>query len=82
MTVARRGAAFPHPATPHSALTPPPPAMKRLALLLPLLASVAAAETTPRGLVVDDLTLAPPASWFSGSLLLRVFMNVTKGDIA
>ena len=56
--------------------------MRRLALLLPLLASVAAAETTPRGLVVDDLTLAPPASWFSGSLLLRVFMNVTKGDIA
>ena len=44
--IARRGAAFPHPATPHSAfiiqhsaLTPPPPAMKRLALLLPLLAT-------------------------------------------
>ncbi len=37
--VARCGATFPHPAPPcKAAQSPPPPAMKRLAILLPLLA--------------------------------------------
>ena len=50
--------------------------MKRLLLLAVLLAGLrpglsAAAAHTPRGLVVDDLTLLPPAPWSCGSLLLR-----------
>ncbi len=44
--------------------------MKRLLplLLLPLAASAA---TTPRGLVVDSLTIDPPADWNEGALLVR-----------
>lgn len=39
--------------------------------LAALAASAAAAAHTPRGLVVDDLTILPPAPWCCGSLLLR-----------
>lgn len=42
--------------------------MRRLLLLLPLAASAA---TTPRGLVVDNLTLAPPDHWRQGAMVVR-----------
>ena len=55
--------------------------MKRLAIPLLLLPLAAAAETTPRGLVVNDLTLVPPAGWYAGSLLIRAEIhNPTASD--
>lgn len=60
--------------------------MKRTLLLLAVLAAglrpgPALAATTPRGLVVDDLTIAPPGNWHAGSLLARAeIRNPTATD--
>lgn len=55
--------------------------MKRILPLCLLPFVAAAAAHTPRGLVVDDLTLLPPSSWCCGSLLLRAEVrNPTASD--
>lgn len=55
--------------------------MKRILPLLPLFALAAQAATTPRGLVVDDLTLSPGGQWRQGALLVRAEVrNPTASD--
>ena len=45
--------------------------MRTIGPLLILAALSATAATTPRGLVVDDLTIAPPLYWRQGAMLVR-----------
>ena len=57
--------------------------MKRISILLlaALAAGPAAAATTPRGLVVDDLTLSAGNQWRQGALLVRAEVrNPTASD--
>ena len=52
-----------------------------LLLLAALAAGLAPAATTPRGLVVDDLTLSPGGQWRQGALLVRAEVrNPTASD--